>query len=57
LEKPEFEKENDSFNLSTLNDSQNAAIRKILAAKDIAIVHGLPVQEKLPLLYRLFVKH
>jgi ATP-dependent RNA/DNA helicase IGHMBP2 len=42
LKKPEFEKENESIKLSGLNDSQNAAVRKIISAKDIAIIHGPP---------------
>ncbi len=42
LKKPEFEKENTSLKIDKLNDSQNAAVRKIIAAKDIAIIHGPP---------------
>lgn len=42
LKKPEFWKEDEELKLNILNDSQNAAVRKILAAKDIAIVHGPP---------------
>ena len=39
---PEFEKENESLQITGLNQSQNNAVRKILAAKDIAIIHGPP---------------
>ena len=42
VKKPEFEKENTSLKIDRLNESQNAAVRKILAAKDIAIIHGPP---------------
>lgn len=42
LKAPEFEKENSSLNIDRLNESQNTAVRKILAAKDIAIIHGPP---------------
>ncbi len=39
---PEFEKINESLTITGLNDSQNEAVRKIVAAKDIAIIHGPP---------------
>jgi predicted DNA helicase len=42
LKKPEFEKENTFLKIDKLNESQNAAVRKIIAAKDIAIIHGPP---------------
>ncbi len=42
IKKPEFEKENKSLKIGRLNDSQNDAVRKILAAKDVAIIHGPP---------------
>ena len=42
LKKPGFEKENTALKIDKLNDSQNAAVRKIVAAKDIAIIHGPP---------------
>jgi ATP-dependent RNA/DNA helicase IGHMBP2 len=42
FKKPEFEKENTALKIDRLNDSQNAAVRKIVAAKDIAIIHGPP---------------
>ncbi len=42
LKKPEFEKENTGLIIDRLNESQNSAVRKILAAKDIAIIHGPP---------------
>ncbi len=32
----------DYYHLSTLNESQNNAIRLVLAAKDVAIIHGPP---------------
>lgn len=38
----EFEKEDESIHITGLNQSQNNAVRKILAAKDIAIIHGPP---------------
>jgi ATP-dependent RNA/DNA helicase IGHMBP2 len=40
--KPEFEKINDSIHITGLNQSQNTAVQKILAAKDVAIIHGPP---------------
>ncbi|HEX8516782.1 MAG TPA: IGHMBP2 family helicase [Bacteroidia bacterium] len=39
---PEFEKTDDSLHITGLNQSQNLAVRKILSAKDIAIIHGPP---------------
>jgi ATP-dependent RNA/DNA helicase IGHMBP2 len=42
IKKPEFEKENALLKLPILNDSQNDAVRKIVSAKDIAIIHGPP---------------
>lgn len=39
---PQFEKENDFLNLPALNISQNNAVKKILSAKDLAIIHGPP---------------
>nr|MBP6533128.1 IGHMBP2 family helicase [Bacteroidia bacterium] len=38
----EFEKENDQLQIIGLNQSQNEAVKKIIAAKDIAIIHGPP---------------
>ena len=38
----EFEKENDQLQITGLNQSQNEAVKKIIAAKDIAIIHGPP---------------
>lgn len=40
--KPQFEKENENLKIDRLNDSQNAAVRKIVSAKDVAIIHGPP---------------
>lgn len=42
IKKPGFEKENAGLKIDRLNESQNAAVRKIVAAKDIAIIHGPP---------------
>ncbi len=39
---PAFEKSDESFHITGLNQSQNNAVRKILSAKDIAIIHGPP---------------
>jgi len=41
-EKPTFEKTDDSLVIPQLNLSQNRAVRHILAANDIAVVHGPP---------------
>ncbi len=40
--KAEFEKVDDSLVISSLNLSQNRAVRKALAAKDVAVIHGPP---------------
>ncbi|MDF2435843.1 MAG: DNA-binding protein [Bacteroidota bacterium] len=40
--KAEFGKTDDSLHITGLNQSQNAAVQKILSAKDIAIIHGPP---------------
>lgn len=42
LKSPTFEKEDTSLQITGLNSSQNNAVRKILSAKDIAIIHGPP---------------
>ncbi len=39
---PQFDKIDETFEIARLNASQNDAVRKILAAKDIAIIHGPP---------------
>ncbi|MES2591315.1 MAG: AAA domain-containing protein [Bacteroidota bacterium] len=39
---PAFDKTDESIQLSGLNQSQNKAVQKIIAAKDIAIIHGPP---------------
>ncbi len=39
---PEFEKIPHQYDIEKLNASQNEAVRKILSAKDIAIIHGPP---------------
>ncbi|MCU0445466.1 MAG: AAA domain-containing protein [Microscillaceae bacterium] len=44
-QKADFRPENEIptyYEIATLNTSQNAAIRNVLAAKDIAIIHGPP---------------
>lgn len=41
-EKPKFDKPDEKILIPTLNASQNEAVRNILAAKDLAIVHGPP---------------
>lgn len=38
----EFDKENEQLLITGLNQSQNEAVKKIIAAKDIAIIHGPP---------------
>lgn len=42
LKLPEFENENKELHVTGLNQSQNEAVKKILSAKDIAIIHGPP---------------
>jgi ATP-dependent RNA/DNA helicase IGHMBP2 len=42
LEVAKFEKINDNLKVYGLNLSQNEAVQKILAAKDIALIHGPP---------------
>lgn len=42
IQPPSFEKEDTAVQITGLNQSQNNAVRKILAAKDIAIIHGPP---------------
>jgi ATP-dependent RNA/DNA helicase IGHMBP2 len=49
---PFFNKENGSISFPELNDSQNEAIRKIDAAKDVAIIHGPPGTGKTTTLVR-----
>lgn len=39
---PQFRKTDESVVITSLNSSQNDAVRNILAAKDVAIVHGPP---------------
>lgn len=39
---PNFEKENDNLVIQQLNLSQNKAIRKAIASKDFAVIHGPP---------------
>ena len=39
---PKFEKVDEKLHINTLNQSQNDAIKKIISAKDIAIIHGPP---------------
>ena len=42
LKPAEFDKENEQLQITGLNQSQNEAVKKIIAAKDIAIIHGPP---------------
>ncbi|MBN8695518.1 MAG: IGHMBP2 family helicase [Bacteroidetes bacterium] len=42
LKLPEFEKPNELLHVTGLNQSQNEAVKKILSARDIAIIHGPP---------------
>ncbi|MCW3084595.1 MAG: DNA-binding protein [Bacteroidetes bacterium] len=42
IKPPVFEKENETTQFGRLNQSQNKAVQKILAAKDLAIIHGPP---------------
>jgi ATP-dependent RNA/DNA helicase IGHMBP2 len=39
---PQFDKVDNAIEIAGLNASQNEAVRKIIAAKDIAIIHGPP---------------
>ncbi len=42
IKSPEFEKQNDELQITGLNQSQNEAVKKIISAKDVAIIHGPP---------------
>lgn len=42
IKAPVFEKIDVSIHITGLNQSQNEAVRKIIAAKDLAIIHGPP---------------
>ena len=42
LKPPAFDKIDDTIQLTKLNKSQNAAVQKIISAKDVAIIHGPP---------------
>ncbi len=42
LQTPLFEKIDSNLHCVGLNDSQNEAVKKIIAAKDIALIHGPP---------------
>ncbi len=42
IKAPVFEKTDASIHITGLNQSQNEAVRKIIAAKDLAIIHGPP---------------
>src|SRR5688572_18191739 len=42
LKSPQFETINNFSPISSLNESQNDAVQRIIAAKDIAVVHGPP---------------
>jgi len=42
IKPPTFNKPDETIHITGLNQSQNNAVQKILAAKDIAIIHGPP---------------
>lgn len=42
IKTPQFDKTDDTLHITGLNQSQNAAVQKIISAKDIAIIHGPP---------------
>ncbi|MBA3706314.1 MAG: AAA family ATPase, partial [Bacteroidetes bacterium] len=42
LKLPEFDKTDNSYPITGLNESQNNAVQKIISAKDIAVIHGPP---------------
>ena len=42
IKPPVFDKIDESVHVTRLNQSQSAAVQKIIAAKDIAIIHGPP---------------
>ncbi|OFY82239.1 MAG: DNA-binding protein [Bacteroidetes bacterium RIFCSPLOWO2_12_FULL_35_15] len=42
LKIPVFDKTDESLHITGLNQSQNKAVQKIIAARDIAIIHGPP---------------
>ena len=42
IKPPAFNKTDESVNITGLNQSQNKAVQKIIAAKDLAIIHGPP---------------
>ncbi len=42
IKPPVFNKVDESIQITGLNQSQNSAVQKIVAAKDIAIIHGPP---------------
>jgi ATP-dependent RNA/DNA helicase IGHMBP2 len=56
LSKPLFEKEDVSLKVDGLNESQNNAVKKILASKDIAIIHGPPGTGKTTTLVKAIVE-
>jgi superfamily I DNA and/or RNA helicase len=41
-QKPAFDKVNEALEIAGLNPSQSEAVKKIVAAKDVAIIHGPP---------------
>ncbi|MBN8702394.1 MAG: AAA family ATPase [Bacteroidetes bacterium] len=53
---PAFEREDNSINIDRLNKSQNAAVRRICAAQDIAIIHGPPGTGKTTTLVQAIVQ-
>jgi superfamily I DNA and/or RNA helicase len=42
IKTPQFDKIEEALHITGLNQSQNAAVQKIISAKDIAIIHGPP---------------
>ena len=42
IKPPAFDKVDESLHITGLNQSQNDAVKKIISAKDIAIIHGPP---------------
>lgn len=56
IQVPQFNADFDVSRPSTLNDSQNEAVRHILAAEDVAIVHGPPGTGKTTTLVQSILK-
>jgi ATP-dependent RNA/DNA helicase IGHMBP2 len=56
VESPKFEKVDDNIKLAGLNASQNEAVKKIVAAKDIALIHGPPGTGKTTTLVKAIIE-